>query len=92
MYYASTHVRTPKNKVGCSVVTTDGEMFDGSFFCSGDQRLKDVLNGDSEFLPFETMGGAIYLLNRLCIARVMPRHEQAEAVMAEDQAKVTMLS
>lgn len=77
MYYASTHVRTPKNKTPVTVVTTDGEMFDGCFFTSGDQRVKDLLNGESQFVAFETLGGAIYLLNREQIARVMPRQEGA---------------
>ena len=75
MYYASTHIRTPKKKGPCSLVTTDGDTLEGSFFLSGDQRIKDMLNGDNEFVAFETMGGAIYLLNRNSIARVTPREE-----------------
>ncbi len=75
MYYANSHISTPKKKVPCSFVTTDGETLEGSFFLSGDQRIKDMLNGDSEFVAFETMGGAIYLLNRNSIARVTPREE-----------------
>jgi len=79
MYYASTHARTPKRKTAVTVVTTDGEIFDGNFFTSGDQRVKDLLNGESQFVPFETLGGAIYILNRDQIARVMPRKEAAPA-------------
>lgn len=82
MYYASSHVRTPKHKTTCTLVTTDGEIYEGNFFCSGDQRIKDMLNGDSQFVPFETLGGAIYIINRNCIARVVPRakpEEKAEA-------------
>ena len=73
MYYANSHIHSPKKKVPCSFVTTDGETLEGSFFLSGDQRIKDMLNGDNEFVAFETMGGAIYLLNRNSIARVTPR-------------------
>lgn len=76
MYYASKYTRTTKKKVPVSLVTTDGEMFDGTFFVTGDQRVKDLLNGEERFLPFETMGGAIYLVNRASIARVIPRKEQ----------------
>ena len=79
MYYASSHVRTPKRKSPVTVVTVDGEIFDGHFFIGGDQRVKDLLNGDSQFVPFETLGGALYILNRSQIARVMPRPE-TEAV------------
>ena len=72
MYYANTHARQPKNKIPASVVTTDGEIFDGYLFVSGDQRIKDMLNGDSQFIPFETRGGALYIMNRSAIARVVP--------------------
>lgn len=78
MYYASTYVQLPKSKTTVSVVTIDGEIFDGSFFVSGDQRVKDLLNGENEFLPFETLGGSIYILNRATISRVMPRAENVE--------------
>jgi len=87
MYYASTHHRTPKRKVGCTLVTTDGEIYDGSLFCSGDQRIKDLLNGEGEFLPFETLGGAVYLVNRAGIARVMPRGEPARPETAEEKTQ-----
>ena len=75
MYYASTQIRTPKKKVPCSLVTMDGESLEGSFFLSGDQRIKDLLNGDNEFFAFETKSGTIHLLNRDSIARVTPREE-----------------
>ncbi len=65
----------PKRKLAAAVVASDGEMFEGSFFASGDQRLKDLLNGECDFLPFETLGGAIYILNRKMLARVVPRLE-----------------
>ncbi len=75
MYYANSHIHHPKKKMPCSLVTTDGESLEGSFFLTGDQRIKDMLNGDSEFVAFETMSGAVYLLNRNSIARVTPREE-----------------
>lgn len=78
MYYASQYTRTKKNKVPVSVVTMDGEIFDGSFFVTGDQRVKDLLNGNDLFLPFETLGGALYLVNRTAISRVIPRKETTE--------------
>ena len=73
MYYASTYTRTPKKKSPCTLITTDGQVYEGSFFCSGDQRIKDLLNGDTQFVPFEMDDGAIQLFNRNCIARVLPR-------------------
>jgi hypothetical protein len=76
MYYASTRIRTSKKKVPCTLVTTDGERYQGSFFCSGDQRIKDLLNDDKQFVAFEATGGEIYLINRNCVARVMPNTEK----------------
>lgn len=92
MYYASTHVRTPKRKVSCTLVTTDGEIYDGNLFCTGDQRIKDLLNGENEFLPFETLGSTIYLINRACIARVMPRSERTESAGTESERASPLLS
>ena len=73
MYYASSYIRTSKKKVPCTLVTTDGERYQGSFFCSGDQRIKDLLNGEGQFVAFEDEAGEIHLLNRNSIARVAPR-------------------
>ena len=87
MYYASTHVRTPKHKTPVTVVTADGEIFDGHFFTSGDQRIKDLLNGDSKFVPFETLGGAIYILNRDHISRVMPRQDASRDSQKTDSLR-----
>ncbi len=80
MYYASTHTRQPKRKLGASVVTTDGDVFEGYFFVTGDQRVKDLLNGESQFVPFETLGGAMYILNRNSISRVVPRQASVETL------------
>jgi len=79
MYYASQYTRTKKNKATVSLVTMDGEIFEGSFFVTGDQRIKDLLNGNETFIPFETLGGAIYLINRASISRVIPRQEKPQA-------------
>ena len=88
MYYASTHNKKPKRQIPASVVTSDGEMFEGHFYASGDQRLKDLLNGENSFLPFQTLGGAMYILNRQMIARVVPRAEGVQAAGELPQAKV----
>jgi len=76
MYYASHYARMSKTKSPCVVVTMDGTVFTGSFFCSGDQRIKDLLNGDSHFVAFEDEGGEIHLFNRNNIARVAPRPKE----------------
>jgi len=78
MYHVTSFVKRPKRKIAVTVVACDGEIFDGHFFISGDQRIKDLLNGDSQFVPFETLGGAIHILNRDAIARVIERQEMTE--------------
>ena len=75
MYYASANPRLPKRKIVATVTTSEGDELDGHFFASGDQRLKDLLNGECDFLPFETLGGAMHILNRKMLARVTPRLE-----------------
>ena len=76
MYYATTYAQALKNKVQVSLVTTDGEVFEGAFFVAGEQRVKDLLNGPDCFLPFMVDGGEVYLINRAAIARVVPRGHQ----------------
>lgn len=73
MYYASNHIRMSKTKSPCTLVTVDGQVLTGSLFCSGDQRIKDLLNGEGQFVAFEDEAGEIHLLNRNSIARVAPR-------------------
>ncbi len=77
MYFATTHNRLPKRKVSCAVVTQDGTSLEGSLFLTGDQRVKDLLNGENAFIPLETFDGEIHLLNRATISRVVPHDNVA---------------
>ena len=70
--------RAEKRKVAVSISTKSGEMFEGNVFCTGEQRVKDLLNGTEEFVAFETMGGQLYLVARSELARVVPRPEHSE--------------
>ncbi len=70
--------RTEKRKVPVSVVTKSGEMFEGSFFVTGEQRVKDLLNGLDQFVAFETLGGQLYLMERSDLARIVPRSAPTE--------------
>ena len=76
-YYATSHRRTPKNKIACSVATEDGKTVEGSVFVTGDQRVKDILNGENAFIPLETFDGEIYSLNCANIIRVVPHDNVA---------------
>ena len=77
MYFATSHSRQPKHKVACTVVTSEGDSLEGSLFTTGDQRIKDLLNGENAFIPFESFDGSIHLLNRATIARVSPHENVA---------------
>ena len=77
MYYAHQYLRAPKKKQPVTV-TADGETLEGCFFLSGDRRISDLLNSESDFIPFEASNGEIYILNRRMISRVMPREEEVQ--------------
>ena len=78
MYYSSQKTRTPKKRISAKVVTADGDLFEGCLFLTGECRVSDLLNGESDFLPFETLNGDIYILNRRMISHVMPREADAQ--------------
>ena len=67
MYFSTSHHRKPKHKVACSVVTMDGVALEGSLFATGDERIKDLLNGENAFVPLETFDGEIHLLIRVAL-------------------------
>ena len=60
-----------------SVRLNDGDMFEGHFFVSEDQRLTDLLNGPTKYLPFEAGNGAIYVINKEMIVRVIAKERSA---------------
>jgi hypothetical protein len=74
----SSSKKIPKSKATVTLKLTDGEMFEGHFFLSGDERVTDLLNGKAQYLPFETLNGAIFVINKVMIARVIAR-ERATA-------------
>ena len=78
MYYSSQKTHTPKKKIPAKVVTADGDMFEGCLFLTGECRVSDLLNGETDFIPLETLDGEIYILNRRMISHVMPREVDAQ--------------
>ena len=61
-----------KRKSAVSVFTRDGEVFEGHFFVTLDQRLSELLNRESVFVPFELHDGSMHLIHRSTISRVVP--------------------
>ena len=78
MYYASQKTHTLKNKIPAKVVTADGDIFEVCLFLPGDRRVSDLLNGETDFIPLETLDGEIYILNRRMISHVVPREVDAQ--------------
>ena len=76
MYYAN-YSRAKKRLVSVSLVTSDGKSYEGVLFITGDQRVKDHLNGPEKLIAFETTCGVLHLLNRKEISRVIP-HDDAD--------------
>lgn len=88
MYYANTYRKAPKKKTAVSVVTMEGETLEGYLFVTGPQRITDLLNGASDFIPFETQDASIFILNRTSISRVIPHEVTEEEDGEDDQAMV----
>ena len=79
VYQAQVPFKQPKRKTAVSLVTKDGEFFEGHIFVARDQRASDVLNDGSLFVPFEFLDGKIHLIHRSTISRVVPREEEGGA-------------
>ncbi len=62
-----------KDKMGVTIVTTDGKKMDGYLFVAKNDRLVDVVNDDRMFLPFETDEGDFVILNKTLIAKLQDR-------------------
>ena len=77
--FAGEAFKLSKRKSAVSVLTTDGEVFEGHFFVAGDQRISDLLNGVNVFVPFELHDGSMHLIHRSTISRVVPREEDGGA-------------
>ncbi|MDP6707446.1 MAG: hypothetical protein QF893_13965 [Alphaproteobacteria bacterium] len=81
LYFATTNTRKPKDRATVRVETTTGKTYEGCVFITGDQRIKDLLNGEDAFLPLETANGEIHLINRECIAEVIPYEDRASPIV-----------
>ena len=77
--FAGKSFKLSKQKSAVAVITKDGEVFEGYFFVTSDQRISDLLNKESAFVPFEFLDGNIHLIHRSTISRVVPREEDGGA-------------
>ena len=72
-HYAHTQAEVEKRKSAVSLFTTAGEAFEGHFFVSGRERISDVLNRRSRFVPFQDLDGVVHIFSRRVIVRVVPQ-------------------
>ncbi len=61
-----------KSGVEVEVFFTSGGAFNGFFYLKRQQRISDLLNDSREFIPFKITSGAMMLINKKSINRVMP--------------------
>lgn len=54
------------------IALDDGSVLDGVLYVTPQGRLSDLLNGEREFLPFETADGSFLVLKKSSFRSVQP--------------------
>ncbi len=62
----------PKIRVRVELRTLGDECLLGTVFVNPDQRVSDLMNSTSTFLPFERSDGGFELIAKSVIARLLP--------------------
>ena len=65
-----------KEKVAVLLRQDNGEVLKGYMFAGGQDRILDVMNGESPFIPFETDQGHLFILRKSQVVRVEPRDDE----------------
>jgi hypothetical protein len=65
-------VKIPKVREHAQVTMTDGAILTGYVFVEATSRIQDVLNGETQFIPFIDDNEEILLLNKASIMKVRP--------------------
>jgi hypothetical protein len=65
-------VKIPKVREHAQLTMTDGAVLTGYVFVEATSRIQDVLNGDTQFIPFIDDNEEILLLNKASIMKVRP--------------------
>lgn len=61
-----------KAAVDVELVLTDGSQLSGNVYLGKDERVSDLLNEDTMFLPFRTEHGEFLLIAKVSIAMCKP--------------------
>lgn len=57
-------------KTEVELTLTNGKVLYGELFLRTEQQVIDILNGDTQFVPFEGMDGAVSVINKSSIAQI----------------------
>ena len=74
--YRTSEVIKPKTKVAVELRRSDGSVLEGHVHVAGAERILDVLNSDTPFLPIEVASGKVLLVNKNSILVVEPFDEE----------------
>ena len=77
--YRSSELMQNKARVSVELLKDSGEELHGYFFLGGQERVLDLLNGPSTYLPFQLTNGNIHILNKSVIVRIIPHDEDRMA-------------
>ena len=64
--------KIPKVREHAQLTLTDGTVLTGYVFVEATSRIQDVLNSDTQFIPFIDDDEEILLLNKASIMKVRP--------------------
>jgi hypothetical protein len=64
--------KIPKVREHAQLSMTDGSVLTGYVFVEATSRIQDVLNGETQFIPFIDENEEILLLNKASIMQVRP--------------------
>ncbi len=73
--YRTSDVIKPKTKIAVELRKTDGSVLEGHVYGAGSERILDVLNSATPFLPIEVRSGKVLLVNKNSINVVEPFDE-----------------
>lgn len=81
------HMKVEKTSIDVEVFFTSGDSFQGCFYLKAQQRVSDLLNDERSFIPFQILGGALMLVRKESITRVLPlENKDAHLTAGSDRA------
>ncbi len=73
--YRTSEVIQQKEKVPVLLRQDSGEELSGYMFVSGQDRVLDIMNSDTPFIPFQTDQGYLFIIRKSQVVRVEPRDD-----------------